>query len=180
MPTLPHTTASALSRAIPRLRPLPDVASRVLQLVTDPEYPIDELIAVVSSDATLVARQAADLAVADRARGHGAKDELAHERNCFGLDHGAVAGLVTAEWQLPGNLTRCLRGHHDESTWRETIHCLPHCTSPSTWRPCYWRIKALPPGPARQLPCSAWGSTTPRWNEPWPMRPAIWPQWQKF
>lgn len=43
-------------RAVKTVRPLPDVAMRVLRIVKDPEYSIDELVAVVRTDPTLVAR----------------------------------------------------------------------------------------------------------------------------
>lgn len=45
-----------LERAIRGVRPLPDVAQRVLLLVRDPEYRIEGLVAVVRTDPTLVAR----------------------------------------------------------------------------------------------------------------------------
>lgn len=47
---------TALLAAIQRLRPLPDVAQRVLQLVQDPEQSVDDLLAIVRTDGTLVAR----------------------------------------------------------------------------------------------------------------------------
>jgi len=43
-------------RAVKTVRPLPDVAMRVLGIVKDPEYSIDQLVAVVRTDPTLVAR----------------------------------------------------------------------------------------------------------------------------
>ena len=43
-------------RAVKTVRPLPDVAQRVLRIVQDPDYSIDELVAVVRTDPTLVAR----------------------------------------------------------------------------------------------------------------------------
>lgn len=45
-----------LLRAVRTVRPLPDVAHRVLRIVQSPDYSIDELVAVVRTDATLVAR----------------------------------------------------------------------------------------------------------------------------
>ncbi len=43
-------------RAVKTVRPLPDVAHRVLRIVQDPDYAIDELVGVVRTDPTLVAR----------------------------------------------------------------------------------------------------------------------------
>ncbi len=38
------------------------------------------------------------------------------ERDVFGQDHAAVAGLVGDHWQLPANLVAALRGHHADDT----------------------------------------------------------------
>jgi HD-like signal output (HDOD) protein len=43
-------------RAVRMVRPLPDVAHRVLGIVQDPDFAIDALVAVVRTDPTLVAR----------------------------------------------------------------------------------------------------------------------------
>ncbi len=43
-------------RAVRTVRPLPDVAHRVLDIVQNPDFAIDELVAVVRTDPTLVAR----------------------------------------------------------------------------------------------------------------------------
>jgi HD-like signal output (HDOD) protein len=43
-------------RAVKTVRPLPDVAHRVLGIVQNPDYEIDDLVSVVRTDPTLVAR----------------------------------------------------------------------------------------------------------------------------
>lgn len=45
-----------IQRAVRAVRPLPDVAHRVLRIVQDPDYQIDQLVGVVRTDPTLVAR----------------------------------------------------------------------------------------------------------------------------
>ncbi len=207
---------AAIMRTIPRLRPLPEVATRVLQLLQDPDYEVGALIDIVRTDAALVARLlrlcnsarsglgqemraigdavaflgsrhlvqlvlatcstqtfaharggqlvdpaavwrhslatavacqrlcrdldatarvsaftvgilhglgalALDLAATPAQVSHAASlppemDELAREREVFGLDHGTAAGLVAASWQLPFNLAFALRGHDDDAT----------------------------------------------------------------
>jgi HD-like signal output (HDOD) protein len=48
--------SEALEQAIKSVRPLPTVAQRILALVQDPEYRIDDLVALVRTDPSLVAR----------------------------------------------------------------------------------------------------------------------------
>jgi HD-like signal output (HDOD) protein len=45
-----------IQRAIKAVRPLPEVAQRVLVLIRDPEYRIDELVGLVRTDPSLVGR----------------------------------------------------------------------------------------------------------------------------
>lgn len=49
-------TNQDMLRAVQTVRPLPDVAHRVLGIVQTPDYAIDDLVAVVRTDPTLVAR----------------------------------------------------------------------------------------------------------------------------
>ncbi|MFY7947769.1 MAG: HDOD domain-containing protein, partial [Gemmatimonas sp.] len=43
-------------RIVKTMRPLPTVAQRVLALVQDPDYAIDDLVSVLKTDPSLVAR----------------------------------------------------------------------------------------------------------------------------
>lgn len=50
-----HPT-NAILRIVKAMRPWPEVAQRVLTLVQDPNYAIDDLVALIRTDTTLVAR----------------------------------------------------------------------------------------------------------------------------
>jgi HD-like signal output (HDOD) protein len=60
------------------------------------------------ADDTLIAALANELADSDRA------DHIGSERRLFGIDHATAGGIVTEAWNLPMELRRAVRFHHDE------------------------------------------------------------------
>lgn len=114
-------------RAVKAVKPLPDVVHRVLRVVRNPDYAIDELVAIVRTDPTLVARV---LRLCNSAR-HG----LQHEITAIG-DAIAYVGtrnlvqivLVTcAAGMFTG--TRASRYGDATTIWHHSVACALGCQS---------------------------------------------------